>query len=87
MGWKVSPALVSQVTDAVCADVQVWQNRPLEDVYPIVYFDAIWSKVRESGPVTKVAVYLALGITLAGQAEVLGIWVANSEGTIFGCMS
>jgi len=67
----------------VCADVQVWQNRPLEEVYPIVYFDAIWSKVRESGPVTKVAVYLALGITLAGQKEVLGMWVANSEGAKF----
>jgi putative transposase len=82
-GVEVSPALVSQVTDAVCADVQVWQNRPLEEVYPIVYFDAIWSKVRESGPVTKVAVYLALGITLAGQKEVLGMWVANSEGAKF----
>ena len=55
-GVEVSPALVSQVTDAVCADVQVWQNRPLEEVYPIVYFDAIWSKVRESGAVTKVGV-------------------------------
>ena len=82
-GVEVSPALVSQVTDAVCADVQVWQNRPLEEVYPIVYFDAIWSKVRESGPVTKVAVYLALGITLTGQKEVLGMWVANSEGAKF----
>ena len=46
--------MVSQGTDAVCADVQVWQNRPLEKVQPIVYFDAIWSKVWESGPVTKV---------------------------------
>ena len=82
-GVEVSPALVSQVTDAVCADVQVWQNRPLEEVYPIVYFDAIWSKVRDTGPVTKVAVYLALGITLAGQKEVLGMWVANSEGAKF----
>jgi putative transposase len=82
-GVEVSPALVSQVPDAGCADVQVWQNRPLEEVYPIVYFDAIWSKVRDSGPVTKVAVYLALGITLAGQKEVLGMWVANSEGAKF----
>jgi putative transposase len=82
-GVEVSPALVSQVTDAVCADVQIWQGRPLEEVYPIVYFDALWNKVRESGPVTKVAVYLALGITLAGQKEVLGMWVANSEGAKF----
>lgn len=82
-GVEVSPALVSQVTDAVCADVQVWQNRALEDVYPIVYFDALWSKVRENGPVAKVAVYLALGITMAGQKEVLGMWAANSEGAKF----
>jgi len=74
---------VSHVTDAVCADVQVWQNRLLEDVYPIVYFDALWSKVRENGPVAKVAVYLALGITMAGQKEVLGMWAANSEGAKF----
>jgi putative transposase len=82
-GVEVSPALVSQVTDAVCADVQVWQNRALEDVYPIIYFDALWSKVRENGPVAKVAVYLALGITMAGQKEVLGMWAANSEGAKF----
>jgi putative transposase len=82
-GVDVSPALVSQVTDAVCADVKVWQNRPLEEVYPIVYFDAIWSKVRDDGPVVKVAVYLALGITMAGQKEVLGMWAANSEGAKF----
>lgn len=82
-GVEVSPALVSQVTDAVSADVQVWQNRPLEEVYPIVYFDALWGKVRENGQVAKVAVYLALGITIAGQKEVLGMWAANSEGAKF----
>jgi putative transposase len=82
-GVEVSPTLVSQVTEAVCADVLVWQNRPLEEVYPIVYFDAIWSKVRENGQVAKVAVYLALGITITGQKEVLGMWVAHSEGAKF----
>src|SRR5512137_2393630 len=82
-GVEVSPALVSPVTDAVCADVQGWQNRSLEEVYPIVYFDALWSKVRDSGPVAKVAVYLALGITLAGHKEVLGMWAANTEGAKF----
>jgi putative transposase len=82
-GVEVSPGLVSAVTEAVSADVQVWQNRPLEEVYPIVYFDALWSKVRDNGPVAKVAVYLALGITLAGQKEVLGMWVANTEGAKF----
>jgi len=71
------------VTEAVYADVQVWQNRPLEEVYPIVYFDALWGKVRENGQVVKVAVYLALGITMAGQKEVLGMWVAHSEGAKF----
>jgi putative transposase len=82
-GVEVSPALVSQVTEAVNADVQIWQNRPLEEVYPIVYFDALFGKVRENGQVAKVAVYLALGITMAGQKEVLGMWVANSEGAKF----
>jgi putative transposase len=82
-GVEVSPSLVSQVTDAVVADVQAWQNRPLEEVYPIVYFDALWGKVRDNGQVAKVAVYLALGITLAGHKEVLGMWTANTEGAKF----
>ncbi len=82
-GVEVSPALVSQVTDAVCADVQLWQNRPLEEVYPVVYFDALWGKVRENGQVVKVAVYLALGITMNGNKEVLGMWAASSEGAKF----
>jgi putative transposase len=82
-GVEVSPALVSQVTDAVCADVQVWQNRPLEEVYPIVYFDALWGKVRENSQVAKLAVYLALGITMTGHKEVLGMWAANTEGAKF----
>jgi len=82
-GVEVSPTLVSHVTDAVSADVQIWQNRPLEEVYPIVYFDALWGKVRENNQVVKVAVYLALGITMTGHKEVLGMWAANSEGAKF----
>ena len=82
-GVEVSPTLVSQVTDAVCLDVQVWQNRPLEEVYPIVYFDALWGKVRDNGPVVKVAVYIALGIRMDGNKEVLGMWAAHSEGAKF----
>lgn len=82
-GVEVSPGLVSQVTEAVCADVKVWQQRPLEEVYPIVYFDALWGKVRTNGQVAKVAVYLALGIRMDGNKEVLGMWVANSEGAKF----
>jgi putative transposase len=82
-GVEVSPMLVSQVTESVLADVQTWQNRPLEEVYPVVYFDALWGKVRDSGQVAKVAVYLALGITMTGHKEVLGMWAANSEGAKF----
>jgi len=82
-GVEVSPMLVSQVTEAVQADVELWRNRPLEEIYPIVYFDALWGKVRENGQVVKVAVYLALGITLEGQKEVLGMWAASSEGAKF----
>jgi putative transposase len=82
-GVEVSPMLVSQVTEAVLADVETWQARPLEEVYPIVYFDALWGKVRENGHVAKVAVYLALGITMSGQKEVLGMWSASSEGAKF----
>jgi len=82
-GVEVSPALVSQVTEAVSAEVQGWQNRPLEEVYPIVYFDALFSKVRDNGQVAKVAIYLALGVTMAGRKEVLGMWVANTEGAKF----
>jgi putative transposase len=82
-GVEVSPMLISQVTEAVLVDVTAWQSRPLEEVYPIVYFDALWGKVRENGQVAKVAVYLALGITMAGQKEVLGMWAANSEGAKF----
>jgi len=82
-GVEVSAGLVSQVTEAVMAEVAIWQSRPLEEVYPIVYFDALWGKVREEGRVVKVAVYLALGVTVAGQKEVLGMWVAPSEGAKF----
>jgi putative transposase len=82
-GVEISPTLVSQVTEAVMADVVSWQSRPLEEVYPIVYFDALWGKVRENGQVAKIAVYLALGITMAGHKEVLGMWAANTEGAKF----
>jgi putative transposase len=82
-GVDVSPGLISDVTEAVQADVVVWQNRPLEEVYPIVYFDALWGKVRENGQVEKVAVYLALGVNMEGRKELLGMWVAQSEGAKF----
>lgn len=82
-GVDVSPGLISEVTEAVQADVLVWQNRALEEVYPIVYFDALWSKVRENGQTQKVAVYLALGVNMEGRKELLGMWAADTEGAKF----
>jgi putative transposase len=82
-GVEVSPALISSVTDAVLEDVQAWQSRPLEAVYPIVYLDAIHLKLRRNGHVQVQAVYLALGIGLDGLKDLLGLWVGESEGAKF----
>ena len=82
-GVEVSPALISNVTDAVLDEVKLWQNRPLEAVYPIVYLDAIHLKLRTNGQVRSQAVYLALGINLEGHKELLGLWVGESEGSKF----
>jgi putative transposase len=82
-GVEVSPALISSVTDAVLDDVQAWQARPLEAVYPIVYLDAIHLKLRTDGHVQTQAVYLALGITLEGEKDLLGLWIGESEGAKF----
>ena len=81
-GAEVSPSLISSVTDAVTDEVKAWQSRPLDAVYPIVYLDCIHTKVRE-GAVRVKAVYLALGINLAGEKEILGLWIAQSEGAKF----
>jgi putative transposase len=80
---EVSPALISSVTDAVIDDVKAWQSRPLDEVYPILYLDAIQFKVRDSGHVRNKAVYLAIGINLSGMKEVLGLWIAQTEGAKF----
>ena len=80
---EVSPALISSVTEAVIDEVKAWQNRQLEAVYPIVYLDAIQFKVRDSGHVRNKAVYLAIGITVSGLKEVLGLWIAQTEGAKF----
>lgn len=82
-GIEVSPALISNVTDAVIDDVREWQSRPLEAVYPIVYLDAIHLKLRSSGQVQNSAVYLALGIDREGNKELLGLWVGEAEGAKF----
>ena len=80
---EVSPTLISNVTDAVLEDVRAWQSRPLDAVYPILYLDAIHLKLRTSGAVQNQAVYVALGINLEGQKDLLGLWVGESEGAKF----
>ena len=82
-GIELSPALVSAVTDAVLEEVGAWQNRPLEPVYAVVYFDALRVKIRDEGLVRNRAVYLALGITCGGDKDVLGLWIEQSEGAKF----
>ena len=81
-GTEVSPSLISSVTDAVSEEVKTWQSRPLDALYPIVYLDCIHVKVRE-GAVRVKAVYLAIGITMTGEKEVLGMWLAQTEGAKF----
>ena len=81
-GTEVSPSLISSITDAVSEEVKAWQARPLDSVYPIIYLDCIHVKVRE-GAVRVKAVYLAIGVTLAGEKEVLGMWLAQTEGAKF----
>ena len=80
---EVSPTLISNVTDCVLEEVHTWQSRPLERVYPIVYFDAIVSKVRHEGKVSNRAIHMALGINLEGKKEVLGMWACPHEGAKF----
>ncbi len=80
---EVSPTLISNVTDAVIDEVKTWQNRQLEVVYPIIYLDAIQFKVRDGGHVRNKAIYLAIGITVMGLKEVLGLWIAQTEGAKF----
>lgn len=79
----VSPSLISRVTEHVMETVIEWQNRPLDHLYPIVYFDCIVVKVREHARVINKSVYLALGINLEGHKEVLGLWISQNEGAKF----
>lgn len=80
---EVSPTLISSVTDAVLEEVRVWQNRPLDALYPILYLDALSVKVRDGAHIRNKAIYLAIGINLSGVKEVLGLWVAQTEGAKF----
>ena len=80
---EVSPTLISTVTDAVLDEVKAWQSRPLDAVYPIVYLDALVVKMRSEGRVENRAVYVAVGITMEGGKEVLGLWTSANEGAKF----
>jgi putative transposase len=82
-GAEVSPQLISTVTDAVTTQVAEWQSRPLEPLYPVMFFDAIRVKVRDQGTVCNKAVYLALGITPDGRKHILGLWIDPNEGAKF----
>jgi len=82
-GVSVGRDLISRVTDAVIEDVKAWQQRPLDDVYPILYLDAFVVKVRDGGSVQRKACYLALGVSMDGERDVLGMWFQDNEGAKF----
>jgi putative transposase len=82
-GASVGRDLISRVTDAVMDDVRAWQQRPLEDVYPVVFLDCLVLKVRVGGSVQRRACYLALGVTVEGERDVLGMWFQETEGAKF----
>jgi transposase-like protein len=82
-GTQVSPDFISSVTDEVMAEAAAWQNRPLEPMYPVVFFDALRVKIRGDGVVSNKAVYLALGVLPDGSRDVLGLWIEQTEGAKF----
>ena len=82
-GTQVSPEFISSVTDAVMAEVGAWQARPLEPMYPVVFFDALRVKIREDAVVRNKAIYLALGVLPDGTRDILGLWIEGTEGAKF----
>ena len=82
-GVEVSPEFISSVTDAVMAEVTAWQSRPLEPMYPVVFFDALRVKIREEAVVRNKAIYLALGVLPDGTRDILGLWIESTEGAKF----
>jgi transposase-like protein len=82
-GTDVSADFISSVTDEVMAEVTAWQSRPLEVMYPVVFFDALRVKIREEGVVRNKAIYLALGVLRDGTRDILGLWIENTEGAKF----
>jgi transposase-like protein len=83
MAPRLSPDFISSVTDEVMAETLAWQSRPLEAMYPVVFFDALRVKIRDDGVVSNKAVYLALSIQADGQHDVLGLWTEQTEGAKF----
>jgi len=82
-GTEVTPDFISGVTDAVLAEVTAWQSRPLESMYPVIFFDALRVKIREDNVVRNKAIYLALGVRRDGTRDILGLWIDNTEGAKF----
>ena len=82
-GVEVSPTLISNVTEAVLEEVKAWQGRPLEELYPILYLDALMVKIRDNGHIQNKAIYVAIGVNLEGNKEVLGLWASQNEGAKF----
>ena len=82
-GSEISESLISKITDEVIEDVKAWQMRPLDSLYPIVYFDCLVVKVREDKRIINKSVYVALGIDLSGKKDILGLWISNNEGSKF----
>jgi len=82
-GTAVSPEFISSVTDAVMSEVTAWQARPLEPMYPVIFFDALRVKIREDAVVRNKAIYLALGVLPDGTRDILGLWIENTEGAKF----
>ena len=78
-GAEVSPSMISEVTDSVIEEVKAWRSRPLDEVYPIVYLDALYVNIKVSGQVSKRAVYVALGVAADGNKELLGLWIGPAE--------
>ena len=82
-GAQVSESLISKITDDVIEEVKAWQNRPLDSIYPIVFFDCLVVKVRQDKRIINKSVYLALGIDLDGKKDILGLWISENEGAKF----
>ena len=82
-GAEVSESLISRVTNDVLEEVKIWQNRPLDKVYPIVFFDCLVVKVKQEKQILNKSVYIALGIDISGKKDILGLWIAETEGAKF----